>query len=78
MTPPWPLGHESIEDGYEPETDLVLKPDAPIDCVGSNKLMQLVVESDGYKKYPHLVKGRVAVVDILLYADRTPPYTFND
>lgn len=75
MTYPGPPNYESIEDGDEPETYFVLKPDAPIDCAadspqfGSNKLMQLVVKSDGYKKYQHLVGGKVTVAGMLLYAE---------
>lgn len=75
MTYPGPPNYESIEDGDEPETYFVLKPDTPIDCAidapqyGSKKLMQLVVKSDDYKKYQHLVGGKVTVSGILLYAE---------
>lgn len=75
MTYPGPPNYESIEDGDEPETYFVLRPDIPIDCAtdspqfGSNKLMQLVVKANDYKKYQHLVGGKVTVAGILLYAE---------
>lgn len=67
--------YESIENGDEPETYFVLKPDNPIDCAndspqfGSNKLMQLSVEADDYKKYQDLVGGRTTVIGTLLYSE---------
>lgn len=67
--------YESIENGDEPETYFVLKPDAPIDCAtdspqfGNNKLMQLSLKSDDYKKYQDLVGGRVTVTGTFIYAE---------
>lgn len=75
MTYPGPPNYESIEDGDTPETYFVLKPDIPVSCAtdspqfGSKKLMQLVVKSTDYKKYQHLVGGKVTVAGILLYAE---------
>lgn len=67
--------YESIEDGDEPETFFVLKPDNPIDCAtdspqfGNTKLMQLSLKAEDYQKYQDLVGSKVSVTGTLEYAE---------